>query len=180
MFAKSLEISPTTVNHYLDHLKGAFIIRKLQPWHFNSRKRLTKTPKVYIRDSGILHYLLDIPDQQVLIHHPQIGHSWEGYVVEEICRKLDHRLMPYFYRTHDGSEIDLVLVKGIKPFASIEVKYSTTPSTTKSMTEGIKELKTTNNYMIVPGDEPSWPLSDRIIVTGLREFLGRILPRLAS
>ncbi|MBI3510541.1 MAG: ATP-binding protein [Bacteroidetes bacterium] len=177
-FAKGLDISPTTVNRYVDHLEGAYIVRRLHPYYFNSRKRLTKSPKIYIRDSGILHFLAGITDQDILHQHPIVGHSWEGYVIEEICRKLGSNMMPYFYRTHDGGEIDLVLVKGIKPVACIEIKYSSSPSKTKSMTEGIKDLRTTHNFIIIPGNDATWKMSERVLVCNLQEFLDRYLPAL--
>lgn len=121
-FAKGLDISQTTTNRYLDHLEGAYMIRRLMPFHINIKKRLVKSPKVYIRDTGILHYLLDIHQLKTLYNHSAVGNSWEGYVIEQIIQLLPRTIQPFYYRTHDGSEIDLVLVKGIKPIVCIEIK----------------------------------------------------------
>lgn len=177
-FSKGLDVSPVTVNRYLDHLEGAFMIRRLYPWHTNSRKRLVKSPKVYLRDSGIVHHHLGISDRNTLLTHPVVGHSWEGYVIEQICVQLSDAVFPFFYRTHDGSEMDLVIAKGIKPHACIEIKLTSAPSITKGMTESIKDLGSKNNFVIVPGDVQPWPLRADITVCGLQAFLKNILPGL--
>ncbi|MDZ4666252.1 MAG: ATP-binding protein [bacterium] len=177
-FAKGLDVSSITVNRYLDYLQGAFMVRKLQPYFHNTAKRLVKSPKVYIRDSGLLHYLLDIHHAKNLQYHPQLGYSWEGYVIEQIISLLPSTVQPYYYRTHDGAEIDLILVKGIKPIASIEIKYSEKPSLSKSYTESIKDLNTKHNYIITTGNEKPWPVNKILQAVGLREFLLNILPKI--
>ncbi|MBP7510947.1 MAG: ATP-binding protein [Bacteroidia bacterium] len=177
-FAKGLGISSTTVNSYLDHLVGAFMVRKLQPYFFNTAKRLVKSPKVYIRDSGLLHYLLDIHHAKNLQYHPQLGYSWEGYVIEQIISLLPNTIQPYYYRTHDGAEVDLLLVKGIKPLASLEIKYSEKPSLSKGYSESVKDLNTKHNYFITPGKEKPWPLNKNIMAVGLNEFLVDVLPKI--
>jgi len=170
-FAKGLDVSPTTVNRYLDYLSGAFVVRKLPAFHYNSKKRLVKTPKVYLRDSGILHYLLNIDSGSELKYHTSVGHSWEGYALEQIIDMLPHNIQPYFYRTHDGSEMDLVLVKGVKPLACIEIKYSTSPKISRGMMESISDLKTVSNFIITPTDEEAYPLMQDLEVCGLTQFL---------
>lgn len=170
-FAKGLDISPTTVNRYLDHLEGAFMVRKLSPYFVNSKKRLIKSPKVYLRDSGLLHYLLDIFKSADLPVHPQVGFSWEGYVIEQIIQLLPHNIQPFYYRTHDGSEMDLVLVKGIKPLACIEIKLTHSPSLNKGMTESLKDLECKHNFIITPSPDASYPLNKQVIAVGLQEFL---------
>lgn len=170
-FAKGLDISPVTVNRYVDHLEGAFMIRRLAPWFVNSRKRLTKSPKIYLRDSGMLHHLLGIYERNALLTHPAVGYSWEGYVVEQICSSLPDNLHPFFYRTHDGSEMDLVLVKGIKPVACIEIKLTTSPSVTRGMSQSILDLKCKTNFILVPGNSPAWKIRKDISVCGLPDFL---------
>jgi uncharacterized protein len=179
-FAKGLDVSSITVNHYLDYLQGAFMVRKLQPYFQNTSKRLVKSPKVYIRDSGLLHYLLDIHHAKNLQYHPQLGYSWEGYVIEQIINLLPSTVQPYYYRTHDGAEVDLILVKGIKPIASIEIKYSETPSVGRGFSESIKELKTEFNYVITTSQEKEWPLSKNITAVGLRDFLTTILEKITK
>jgi predicted AAA+ superfamily ATPase len=177
-FSKGLDVSPITVNRYLDHLEGAFMIRRLHPWHTNGRKRLVKSPKVYVRDSGVVHHHLNITDRNTLLTHPVVGHSWEGYVIEQICTQLSDAVFPFFYRTHDGSEMDLVIVKGIKPHACIEIKLTSAPSVTKGMTESIKDLGCKNNYVVVPGNAAPWQLREDITVCGLQIFLEKHLPGL--
>lgn len=177
-FSKGLDASAVTINHYLNHLEGAFMVRKLQPYFQNTRKRLVKSPKVYIRDSGLLHYLLDIHHAKDLQYNPVLGFSWEGYVIEQICSLLPNTIKPYFYRTHDGAEADLVLVKGIKPIVAIEIKYSDKPSVPRGFTESIQDLKTKHNFMITPAPDDAWPLNKNIQVVGLRYFLQKTLPAL--
>ncbi len=179
-FSKGLDVSSVTVNRYLDYLQGAFMVRKLLPYYHNTSKRLVKSPKVYIRDSGLLHYLLDIHHAKNLQYHPMLGYSWEGYVIEQIISLLPNNIQPYYYRTQDGAEVDLVLVKGIKPIACIEIKYSENPSLTRGLAESIKDLKTKNNYVITTGDDPLWPINKWINAVGLRSFLTDILPKIIS
>jgi uncharacterized protein len=179
-FAKGLDVSPTTVNRYLDHLEGAFMIRKLPPYFMNTRKRLTKSPKIYLRDSGLLHYLLDIHHAAGLPNHPVLGHSWEGYAIEQICNLLPQNVRPFFYRTHDGSEMDLVLVKGIKPVACIEIKYTTSPSVSRGMTESIRDLRSRKNFILTPGHAPGWQLRKDIRVQNLEDFTTSTLPELVK
>lgn len=177
-FAKGLDVSSTTINRYVDYLQGAFMIRKLQPFYINSRKRLIKTPKVYFRDSGMLHYLLDIHSSAKLQLHPAIGNSWEGYVIEQICQLLHQRITPYFYRTHDGSEMDLVLVKGDKPIACIEIKTTNAPSVSRGMRESISDLNCKQNYIITSGDAKPFNIEKGIRVLGLMDFINQELPKL--
>jgi uncharacterized protein len=179
-FSKGLDVSSVTVNRYLDHLQGAFMVRKLLPYYHNTSKRLVKSPKVYIRDSGLLHYLLDIHHAKNLQYHPMLGYSWEGYVIEQIISLLPNNIQPYYYRTQDGAEVDLVLVKGIKPIACIEVKYSETPSLSRGLAESIKDLKTKNNYIITTGNDQIWPINKWINAIGLRSFLVDILPKIIT
>ena len=175
-FSKGLDISPTTVNRYLDYLEGAFMVRKLMPFHHNTKKRLVKSPKVYIRDSGLLHYLLDIHHSKTLKYHSSVGHSWEGYVIEQILELLPRTIQPYYYRTHDGSEMDLVLVKGIKPIACIEIKYSSSPTISRGMSESLNDLKCKNNFIITPNDDAPYQLSKNLVISGLERFLTKHLP----
>lgn len=130
-FGQSLGLSYHTVNSYLDFLVGAFLVRRLLPFEANLGKRLVRSPKVYWRDSGLLHALLNVPDVLALIRQPWVGASWEGYVIEQVIGQLQaqgRRFEPYFLRTSDGQEIDLVLDFGSERWA-IEVKLTASPST---------------------------------------------------
>jgi hypothetical protein len=126
----SLGVSYHTVNGYLDYLEGAFLIRRLAPYHANLRKRLVKSPKVYWRDSGLLHALLGVHDAKSLVQQPWVGASWEGFVIEQVLAALQQRgasAEPYFFRTVDGHEIDLLLkVRG--ELWALEIKLTTSPS----------------------------------------------------
>lgn len=147
---RSLGITGTSVKKYLDYMQGAYLIRRLQPWFLNNGKRLVKSPKIYIRTPGILHYLLQINTALELQTHPGLGASWEAYVIEQIYALLPSYLQMYYYRTHHGAEIDVVLVKGISPVAAIEIKYADAPSLSKGFYESINDLKTSKNYVITP------------------------------
>lgn len=125
--SRSLGLSVTAVSRYLDFLENAFLIRRLQPWHLNIKKRIVKSPKLFVRDSGMLHALADIADVEVLAGSLWLGGSWEGYIVQQIIAQLSYNIRPYFYRTADGSELDLVLVRGVSPVLGIEIKYSNSP-----------------------------------------------------
>ena len=114
-YAKALGISSPTVKRYIQFLEGAFLVRQLKPWFGNVNKRLVKSPKVYIRDTGILHHLTNINTATQLIGNIVVGNSWEGYVIEEIIKQLPTSITAYFYKTHQGAEVDLVLVKNNKP-----------------------------------------------------------------
>jgi len=177
-FAKGLDVSPTTVNRYIDYLEGAFMLRKLPPYYTNIKKRIVKSPKIYIRDSGLLHYLNDIHSQKDVFFNPAVGHSWEGYVIEQIVQLLPSYVKPYFYRTHDGSEMDLVLVKGLKPIACLEIKTSNEPELTRGFHESIRDLRCDRAYIITPQQDSPYQLDKHIRVCGLVDFLQKELPRL--
>jgi predicted AAA+ superfamily ATPase len=164
----SLGISHTTVRSYIDLLTQTFMVRTLEPLEANVKKRLVKSPKVYIRDSGILHSLLDIDDQDGLFGHPIFGASWEGLVVEAICSSMP-RWRPAFYRTATGVEIDLVLSRGNRRIA-IECKTSTAPTVTKGFHAALDDLDIDEAWIIAPVNE-SYPLDRRTTVAPLGEFI---------
>jgi uncharacterized protein len=144
--ANSLNINYKLITQTIDVLEQAFLIRRLQPWAVS--KRVVKSPKLYYRDSGNLHHLSNVFDYDLLIRNKLIGHSWEGYVIEQVCNALHHSVKPYFYRTTNQAEMDLVLVKGITPLVSIEIKLSSANSLTRGSTEALNDLKTEHNFII--------------------------------
>jgi len=166
-FSKSLETSVPTIRNYLDYLENAFLIRRLYPFYINIKKRLVKTPKIYLRDSGLLHHILRIDDFDVLSGHPVIGHSWEGYIIEQIISICGNKFEYSFYRTQDGSECDLVLSKSNAPLACIEVKYTSVIKKTRSLSTSMHDLKTEHNFLIIPEDTDPFPLSTNITVCNL-------------
>lgn len=148
--ASSMGLSNVNVQTYIYFLEHSFIVRRLPPYFINVGKRLVKSPKLYIRDSGLLHYLLGIESYTDLTTNVIAGHSWEGYIIEQIIGRLALNVQPYFYRTQNGAEIDLCLVKGNEVKATFEIKLSDNPSTSKGNTESIKDLGSVNNFIITP------------------------------
>lgn len=167
--AKSLGISMPTVKRYMHYFEAAYFIRFLLPWHTNVRKRLVKTPKLYFRDSGVLHYLADISNLNQLFGNQLLGASWEGYVLQQILANLPERTLPFFYRTKDGSELDLVLVKGRQPYLSLEIKFSDNPSLSRGNRLAIEDVGAPMNIIVTPtgGD---FPLEENIRVCGLEQL----------
>lgn len=174
---RALGTTGTTIKKYLDFMQGAYLIRRLPPWHVNNGKRLIKSPKIYIRTSGILHHFLQINKYTDLPLHPGVGASWEGYVIEQIAANMPDGLEIYFYRTQNGAEIDLVLVKGIHPVAGIEIKYSNAPSLSRGVHECIADLKTKRNFVITPNSQ-SVSTKEGIMAISLYNFLKIELPTL--
>jgi len=173
-YARALGITGPTVKKYLNLLEGAFLIRQLPPWFANSNKRLVKSPKIFIRDSGVHHHLTHIPSTAELPGHLVIGASWEGYVTEEIERHLPAGFGAYFYRSHQGAEIDLVLVKNNKPVYAIEIKHSKAPSLSDGFYHAVADIKTTNNYLIYTGED-EYLTKHKVVVCGLAQFIKKHL-----
>jgi hypothetical protein len=169
---EKLNLSHTTVKRYIEILHGTFMVRILKPWYENIGKRQVKSPKAYIRDSGLCHALLGIEKHQVL-GHPKMGALWEGYALEEIIRYMDLRADSfYFWRSEHGAELDLfVEYKGKR--LGFEFKYADTPTITKSMRVSLESLKLDTLFVVVPKTQ-GYPMRDKIIATdlfGVREFL---------
>ncbi|MFV0251562.1 MAG: ATP-binding protein [Rickettsia aeschlimannii] len=166
----SLSISYHTAKHYLDILEGTFMIRILQPWYENLKKRQVKTPKIFFRDSGIYHALLGLNNYESLSTHPKIGASWEGFALEQIIRY--YKAEPeecYFWSSHNGAEIDLLIFKNGKRLG-FEIKYTNTPSITKSIQISLEDLKLDQINIIFPG-EISFKLSEKIQAIGLSSLI---------
>lgn len=158
-FARSLATSQGTARRYLDILAGAYMVRQLQPWHANIKKRQVKSPKVYLRDSGLVHALLAIQNHDQLISHPKLGASWEGFVIEQII-DISHSRDIYFWKTQAGAELDLLMFSKGKA-VGYEVKYADAPKTTKSMRIAISDLGLHHLYVVYPGQK-TYRLDDRI------------------
>lgn len=170
--ARSLGVSEPTVRRYLDLLEGVFMVRQLQPWHANLKKRQVKAPKVYLRDSGLLHHLLGIRNAAELLTHPGCGASWEGYVVEEALSAIQPD-EAYFWATHNGAELDLLLIKNGSRIG-IECKRADAPRITPSIKIAMSDLELDRLLVIYPGAR-SYSLAERIAAMPLAE-----LPRLAE
>ena len=149
--ARSMGVSEPTVRRYLDLLTGAYLARQLPPWHENLGKRQVKAPKVYVRDSGLLHSLLGIDTPKALLEHPKCGASWEGYVIDEVLKALQVT-DAYFWSTHQGAELDLLLFHGGKRIG-IEIKRTDAPTLTKSMRIAMTDLKLDRLLVLYPGHQ---------------------------
>lgn len=164
--AANFGVTSPTIKRYLSVLEETYLVRQVYPYAANVKKRLVKTPKVYIRDSGLLHALLRIPSPERLFGHPIIGASYEGWAIEQICAALSQReIRPYFYRTHAGAEIDLVMDTG-STLIPIEIKHTLTPKPSRGFFEAMKDLGCKGGYVVYPGKE-RYPLGPEIEVIPL-------------
>lgn len=152
-FASALGVSAPTVKKYADILHDAYLVRILNPYYANLGKRLVKSPKLYIRDSGILLALLQTGSLQQLMGNPLLGHIWEGYVIEQILSTLPAGYSGYFYRTSGGAEIDLVITKAEKPMTAIEIKFSSAPVVSKGFYQGMSDLGCRTGMIVYPGKD---------------------------
>jgi len=168
--SRSLGIAKPTVEHYLDLLEGGFIISRLQPFHINITKRIVKSPKIYIRDSGILHNLLNIDSYDQLQGNNAIGASWEGYVIEQIKRILGDNWQLYFYRTHKGAEADLVMVGPSGKKICLEIKLSNTMPISRGFYETIEDIKPDYSFIVTQQGD-SYSKANNILVCNFDEFL---------
>lgn len=178
MYARSLGVTGPTVSRYVQYMDAAFLINELRPWFVNTTKRLVKMPKIYIRDSGIMHALNKIGSMDELYGSIHAGASWEGFVIEQL-RLTRGACDLHFYRTHNGAEADIVLVKGGKPLACIEIKLSTSPQVSRGFYEVIDDLKTKKNYVIMPSGD-SFPMKNEIWCHSLVDFIGHVMPGMAG
>jgi hypothetical protein len=167
-FARSLGTSENTARRYLDLLAGAYMVRILPPWFQNLRKRQIKSPKIYIRDSGILHALLQLPSLADLQGHPKIGSSWEGFALEQIMGVLPNHEI-YFWGTHAGAELDLLLRKSGK-YYGVEFKYADAPGRTRSMHTAIHDLNLHHLWVVYPGRQ-EYSLDDKISTVPLKNII---------
>jgi len=173
--SRSLSLSRPTLNNHIEILEQAFLIDILQPYSVNITKRLVKAPKVYIRDTGILHTLLEVRNYEHLLSHISLGASWEGYVIEQIKRCALPEWQFFFYRTQAGAEADLFAISPTGKRICIEIKHALAPSISKGFHESIKDLKPDNSYVIIP-EGRQYTNKDNISVLPLLTFLSDVLP----
>jgi len=161
---RSMGLTDKTVRSYLDILTGTFMVRQLQPWYENIGKRQVKTPKIYLRDSGLLHSLLGLGHLDTVLAHPRAGASWEGFALEQVLQVIQTP-QAYFWATHNGTELDLFFTHGAKRFA-VEFKFREAPQSTRSMQIGLEDLKLDHLWIVYPGQHiypvhakiTAWPL----------------------
>ncbi len=161
--SNSLDISAPMVRIYLDILHDSFVVRQLLPYFTNVKKRLVKKPKVYLRDTGLLHTLLNISSSDALQAHPILGNSFEGFAIEQIIRTLPEQMTPYFYRTSAGAEIDLILTEANHCLAAIEIKYSLNPRLGKGFYNAFADLNCSMGLIVYPGNE-IYPINEKILL----------------
>ena len=166
--ARAMGTSETAVRHYVDILAGAFMVRQLAPWFENVGKRLVKAPKVYLRDSGLLHALLGLRNRLQVQAHPKLGASWEGFALDQTIRLLGAERDAFFYRTPAGAELDLLVVRNGRRWG-FELKYADAPRTTRSMHAALADLNLEHIFVVYPGRR-AYPLGDRVTVLPLSEL----------
>lgn len=174
-FARSFGVTNKTVNHYLDLLASAFVIDVLRPWHENLKKRQVKAPKVYFSDTGLLHSLLRLTSQHDLDSHPRVGASWEGFVIHQVVQRLRvHENERFFWATHAGAELDLLVVRGRKRWG-FEVKRTVAPAITPSMRTALSDLKLQRLFVVHAG-EHSFDMAKNIRAIALTHLLDELKP----
>jgi predicted AAA+ superfamily ATPase len=174
-FARSFGVADTTVRNYLDVLTSALVVRQLQPWHENISKRQVKAPKVYLADSGLLHTLLNLKTLRDLEGHPKVGASWEGFAMAQVIRSLRARREEcYFWATHGGAELDLLVIRGLKR-RGFEFKRTSSPKVTPSMRSALSDLHL-QSLDIIHAGEATFPLDKKIRAVALTRLLEDIRP----
>ena len=171
--AANLEIDAKTVSHYMDILSGLLLLRRVEPWHKNVKKRLVKSARYYVRDSGILHRLLGIDSSDRLLSHPVLGKSWEGFVIENIHSVLPSRAETYFYRTASGAEIDLVIIMPSSEVWAVEIKYGAAPKLGKHYSRICEDVGATRKYVLYGGDD-EFSVGGGVQVISLGRFLDKL------
>jgi uncharacterized protein len=174
-YANSLSLSQPIIKNYLEFLEHAYLVERLYPWFPNVTKRLVKSPKVYISDSGLLHALLQIGSLDILLGTSILGASWEGFVIRQIKTAIQGKLSCYFYRTQQGAECDLVLVSGEKPIVGIEIKFGSKPNISRGFYTSLDDLGTTENYVLIP-EGSSYLIRPGVRVVSVTDFLVVYLP----
>jgi predicted AAA+ superfamily ATPase len=171
--ARNIGVDVKTVARYLDLLVDLLLVRRLPPWHGNIGKRLVKAPRIYLKDSGILHALLTIPDMDSLLSHPVLGASWEGFVLENILSNSPEGVSGYFYRTGGGAEIDLLLVFPNGRRWAIEIKRTMKPRPERGFHEACADVSPERRFIVYPGNE-RFPLAADTDAAPLREIISEI------
>lgn len=173
--AGNLNLSGQTITRYIDLLSDLFLVRRLAPWHENVGKRLVRSSKIYVRDSGMLHALLNIRSLEDILSHPIVGQSWEGFVIDNLLSFLPVGAESYFYRTARGAEIDLVIKHPDGRIIAIEIKRSSAPKLEPGFYEACKDINPTHRYLVYDGEE-TFPMNNETYAISLNELLKRLNP----
>ena len=170
--ARAISVDHKTAGRYVDVLAGAYLVRRLQPWFANTGKRMVKAPKVYLRDTGLLHALLGLRHSAEVLSHPRFGWSWEGFAVEQVIQRLRAERDAWFWATHGGAELDLLVTRGGRRFG-FEFKHADAPATTRGMRVALADLELDQLWVVYPGRR-SFPLDERIEAVALNDLGGRL------
>lgn len=168
--ASNLDVAAPTAKRYIELLEDLLLIRSLRPWSGNVGKRLVKSPKVYIRDSGLTHALLNLTTLDDVLGHPVVGAGWEGFAIENLISCLPLGISPWFYRTAAGAEIDLVIERNTKTKFALEIKRSMTPSLSKGFHLGCEDIEATHRFIVYPGKE-SFPVTKEVTAMPLVDMM---------
>jgi len=174
VIADSLGISSHTAKRYIDFMENAFLVNRIYPFSINLKKRVVKSPKIFLSDSGILHYFHQINSKEQLLGHPVSGHSWEGFVIQQIGSTISDDIDVYYYRTHNRAEIDTVLVKGMEPLAAIEIKLTNSPNLSRGNTIAFEDINAPENFIITPSSD-DYLIRDRTRVCSLKTFISKYI-----
>jgi hypothetical protein len=174
--ASSLGVSAPAIGRYVDLLVDLLLVRRLRPWSGNVGKRLVRTPKVYVRDCGLVHALLELESWHEVLGHPVAGPSWEGMVIENLIAAAGDRFTPFFYRTQDGAEVDLVLERGGRVAVAIEIKRTTAPAQSRGFRLGCDVLQPGQAFVVHGGTE-QWPMAAGVTAIGLRALANQLAER---
>jgi predicted AAA+ superfamily ATPase len=172
--ARNLDVSGVTIGRYLDLMADLLLVRRLKRWTFNIGKRLVRSPKIYVRDSGITHALLNIGSYNDLLGHPVVGGSWEGFVIENIMSVTPPRVQPFYYGTPGGAEIDLLLEFAANEKWAVEIKRSSSPSLTKGFHIACDDIKPQRRYVIYGGSD-RFSLGEGITAISLPDLMLDVL-----
>lgn len=171
--AGNLEVQGRVIKYYIDILVDLLLVRRLEPWHSNVKKRLIKSPRYYIRDSGVLHRLLGIDEHNALLSNPILGKSWEGFVIENLHAVLRSRAETYFYRTAAGAEIDLMIRFSSTDIWAIEIKYGVAPRLNKHQDQAFKDVGATQKYIVYSGDD-AFTVGNGVMVISLPKLMEKL------
>ena len=171
--AANIDVTIPTAKRYVELLEDLLLVRSLRPWSGNVGKRMVKSPKVYIRDSGLTHALLNLMTLDDLLGHPVVGASWEGFVIENLISCLPSGVTPWYYRSSGGAEIDLVIEKNARSKIAIEIKRSMTPTVSKGFHFGCEDIGAKRRFVVYPGKE-RYPLANGVFAIPLLEMMNEL------
>lgn len=169
----NLEVDGKTISHYLDILVDLLLVRRMEPWHANVKKRLVKSPRLYVRDSGVLHQLLGIADHDALLSHPVLGKSWEGFAIENLLSVLPAGAQSYYYRTSNGTEIDLVLELSATELWAVEIKHGLAPKIRTRFHRACEDIKARRKFIVYGGND-EFPIEKHTTVISLPGLMEKL------